>query len=65
MIPLGRPLRIVGDVHGDSKAFAIAAETDRFVVQLGDLVDDGPDTPGTLEMMFRLLDGKRCVSDPL
>jgi protein phosphatase len=59
MIPLGRPLRIVGDVHGDSKAFAIAAETDRFVVQLGDLVDDGPDTPGTLEMMFRLLDERR------
>jgi len=59
MIPMGRPLRIVGDVHGDSKAFAMAAETDRFIVQLGDLVDDGPDTPGALRLMFRLLDEKR------
>lgn len=58
-IPHGVKLRIVGDVHGDSKAFAIAAETDRFVVQLGDLVDDGPDTPGALRVMFRLLDEKR------
>ena len=46
----------MGDVHGDSRAFAAAAATDRFVVQLGDLVDDGPDTPGALEIMFRLLD---------
>jgi len=52
-------LRIVGDVHGDAKAFAIAAETDRFVIQLGDLVDDGPDTPGALTTMFRLIDEKR------
>jgi len=59
MIPPGRPLRVVGDVHGDSRAFAMAAETDRFIVQLGDLVDDGPDTPGALELMFRLLDEKR------
>ncbi len=59
MIPAGRPLRIIGDVHGDSKAFAIAAETDHFIVQLGDLVDDGPDTPGALQIMFRLLDEKR------
>jgi protein phosphatase len=59
MIPPGRLLRVVGDVHGDSKAFAIAADTDRFVVQLGDLVDDGPDTPGALELMFRLLDEGR------
>jgi len=59
MIPAGRPLRVVGDVHGDSKAFAFAAETDHFVVQLGDLVDDGPDTPGVLEIMFRLIDEQR------
>jgi protein phosphatase len=58
-IPAGVPLRVVGDVHGDSKAFALAAETDRFVVQLGDLVDDGPDTPGALRIVFRLLDEKR------
>jgi len=52
-------LRVIGDVHGDSKAFAIAAATDRFIIQLGDLVDDGPDTPGALEIMFQLLDEKR------
>lgn len=59
VIPTDRPLRIVGDVHGDSRAFAIAAETERFVVQLGDMVDDGPDTPGALRVLFRLLDEKR------
>ncbi|WP_297489404.1 metallophosphoesterase [Acidocella sp.] len=59
MIPRGTPLRIVGDVHGDVKAFAAAAETDRFLIQLGDLVDDGPDTAGALRVMFRLLDEKR------
>jgi protein phosphatase len=61
MIPPGRPLRIVGDVHGDSRVFAIAADTDRFVIQLGDLVDEGPDTPGALAIMFRLLDEGRGV----
>ena len=28
MIPHGQPLRVVGDVHGDARAFAFAAETD-------------------------------------
>ena len=37
----------------------MAAETELFIVQLGDLVDDGPDTPGTLKIMFRLIDEKR------
>ena len=55
-IPSDIPLRVVGDVHGDSKGFAAAAATDRFVIQLGDLVDDGPDTPGALLIMFRLMD---------
>ncbi|MDD2795927.1 metallophosphoesterase [Acidocella sp.] len=59
MKPLPPCLRVVGDVHGDSRAFAIAAETDRFIVQLGDLVDDGPDTPGALAVMFRLIDEGR------
>lgn len=59
MIPRGLPLRIVGDVHGDTKAFAAAAETDRFLIQLGDLVDDGPDTTGTLRVMLRLLAERR------
>ncbi len=59
MISPDQGLRVVGDVHGDTKGFAMAAETDRFIIQLGDLVDDGPDTPGALALMFRLLDEKR------
>ncbi|MGY6770407.1 metallophosphoesterase [Komagataeibacter sp. NFXK3] len=51
----GRPLRVVGDVHGDLHAFRHAAATDRFVIQLGDLVDYGPDSAGA----FRLIDEGR------
>ena len=59
MIPEGVPLRVVGDVHGDIRGFAAAVATDRFIVQLGDLVDHGPDSAGTLRLAFDLLDGKR------
>ena len=58
-IPTNRGLRIVGDVHGDTRAFAFAADTDRFVVQLGDLIDSGPDSAGALRLMFRLIDEGR------
>lgn len=55
-----RGIRVVGDVHGDASAFRAAtagAEAKRlFVVQLGDLTDYGPDSPGVLEEMFRVLD---------
>lgn len=55
-----RGLRVVGDVHGDARAFASAIEgaTEKrlFVLQLGDLTDRGPDNPGTLRMAFDLLD---------
>lgn len=61
LIPPGAKLRIVGDVHGDSRAFAAACATDRFIIQLGDLVDDGPDTPGALHMMFDLIDTRRGI----
>ena len=61
MIPTGRALRVVGDVHGDARAFAFAADTDRFVVQLGDLTDSGPDSAGALEMALRLIDEHRGV----
>jgi protein phosphatase len=56
MIPHDVPLRVVGDVHGDAKGFTAAVATDRFVIQLGDLVDDGPDTPEVLRLMFGLMD---------
>jgi len=59
ILPRDRGLRVVGDVHGDLRAFSAAVETDLFVVQLGDLVDYGPDSAGTLRLMFRLIDAGR------
>lgn len=59
MIPAATGLRVVGDVHGDARAFAIAAETDRFVVQLGDLVDNGPDSAGALRIVLELVERGR------
>jgi protein phosphatase len=50
-----RPLRVVGDVHGDARGFAHAVATDRFVIQLGDLTDHGPDSAGALEIALDLL----------
>jgi protein phosphatase len=58
ILPAAR-IRVVGDVHGDLAAFRYATATDRFVVQLGDLVDHGPDSPGTLRLMFQLIDENR------
>ncbi len=55
MIPPDARLRVVGDVHGDARAFGYAAETDRFVIQLGDLTDYGPDSAGALRLMLRLI----------
>ena len=54
-IPEGRGLRVIGDVHGDARSFAIAAETDLFVIQLGDLTDYGPDSAGALRIACRLV----------
>jgi protein phosphatase len=55
-------LRVVGDVHGDAPAFeaaiAGAATAALYVIQLGDLTDQGPDSPGVLRAMFRLLDAE-------
>src|SRR5579862_7582461 len=58
-LPSGTQIRVVGDVHGDATAFAYAAATDRFVVQLGDLTDYGPDSAATLRIMFDLIDRGR------
>jgi protein phosphatase len=56
-------LRVVGDVHGDSTSFETAiagAEAGKlFLLQLGDLTDYGPDSPGVLRRMFALLDEGR------
>jgi Calcineurin-like phosphoesterase len=58
-IPAGAAVRVVGDVHGDAQAFAYAAATERFVVQLGDLVDHGTDTAAVLNAMFTMIDASR------
>ncbi len=50
---------MVGDVHGDLNAFEHAVATDRFIIQLGDLVDHGPDSAGTLRLMLDLIDDGR------
>lgn len=55
-IPVGAAVRVVGDVHGDAAAFAWAAATERFVVQLGDLTDQGPRSDEVLRIMFALID---------
>jgi protein phosphatase len=50
---------VVGDVHGDLAGFRAAASGDHFIVQLGDLVDHGPDSAGVLDLMFDLIDAGR------
>ena len=59
VIPAGAPLRVVGDVHGDLRAFRAAAATDRFLIQLGDLNDHGPDSAGVIRLMLEILAEKR------
>ncbi len=59
MIPARVPLRVVGDVHGDTRGFALAVQTDRFVVQLGDLGDGGEDSAGAWRIALELLDSGR------
>lgn len=59
LIPPGAKLRVVGDVHGDARGLAAALATERFVVQLGDLADHGPDSSEALRMMLaRLVAGR-------
>jgi len=60
-LPAAMPVRVVGDVHGDARAFAIAVETDRFVIQLGDIVDYGPDSAETMRIALRMVDSGRGV----
>lgn len=61
MIPAGRSVRVVGDVHGDARAFAHALASDHFVVQLGDLTDGGPDSAGVLRMAFDMVAAGRGI----
>lgn len=52
-------LRIIGDVHGDINAFRHAIETDHFIIQLGDLVDYGPDSGSVMALMLKVMEEKR------
>jgi protein phosphatase len=61
LVPDGIPLRVVGDVHGDTRAFAMAVETDRFVIQLGDIVDYGPDSAGAMRLALRMVEEGRGI----
>lgn len=65
------PLDIVGDVHGELDALlallAVAGYDEqgrhpdgRHLVFLGDLVDRGPDSPGVVRLVRRLIDGGRA-----
>jgi protein phosphatase len=58
-IPPDAKVRVVGDVHGDANGFAYAIATDRFIVQLGDLPDHGPNSAAALRMMFDLVEQGR------
>lgn len=49
----------MGDVHGDIEAFRHAIATERYIIQLGDLVDHGPDSAGVLRLMLDLLESQR------
>lgn len=46
---------MVGDVHGDIEGFRHAIATERFIIQLGDLVDHGPDSAAVLQLMQNIL----------
>jgi len=61
LVPDGVALRVVGDVHGDARAFAIAVETDRFVIQLGDIVDYGPDSAQAMRLALRMVEQGRGI----
>jgi protein phosphatase len=63
MIDLSRfdGIRAIGDIHGEVQSFQAAiarARADRrFLIQLGDLVDRGPDSAGALHIALDLVDG--------
>jgi protein phosphatase len=54
------PLRVIPDVHGEIDAFSRLVEgarrEGRFVLQLGDIVDRGPDSAGALSLMLDLIE---------
>ena len=69
----GTPLDIVGDVHGEHDALCVLLRTlgyddaghhphGRSLVFLGDLCDCGPDSPGVVARVRRLVESGRAVA---
>lgn len=60
------PLRVIPDVHGNLEAFATLVDeargAGRFIVQIGDLVDRGPDSAGALALMLDLIEAGEGVA---
>jgi hypothetical protein len=58
-------LRVIGDVHGEIEPFERsvfnALQDGRYVVQLGDLIDHGPDSPMCLRTALDLVRGGRGI----
>ncbi|MFK5955709.1 MAG: metallophosphoesterase [Planctomycetota bacterium] len=66
LLPGDRPLDVVGDVHGELEALENLLghlgydekgdhAQDRFLVFVGDLVDRGPDSPGVVRLVQKLI----------
>ncbi len=59
-LPSDQPLRVIPDVHGEADPFSRlvreAVAERRFVLQLGDIVDRGPDSGRALALMLDLMD---------
>lgn len=50
---------VIGDVHGMTRDFQTevnkALNNNRFIIQLGDIVDYGPDSAGCVDLMYKLI----------
>ena len=50
---------VIGDVHGMTRDFQTevdnALNNNRFIIQLGDIVDYGPDSVGCVDLMYKLV----------
>lgn len=60
VIDENKRIRVIGDVHGDFQSFSKMVEEalvdDRFILQLGDLEDRGPEPANCIELMMELVD---------
>jgi protein phosphatase len=64
-LPSDAPIRVIPDVHGERAALERlvreARAEGRFIIQLGDVVDRGPDSAGALELMLDLIDAGDAI----